>query len=184
MPPTHNAPSNGYYKPSNPIIPVDKVLLNTLYAFTLAPSNAKQYFSNLHRIKMVSIDMASLIISIKANISVFLELSSHGRLHWHGYILFPDKESIRDFYGFVIPVLLDNNQIEIDSIEDPEIWDSYIQKQHDIMQIYLDNLNANEYLKTNMRQPEIKVKNKKISDYNHSIYKPIGVSGATDNDKV
>lgn len=68
------------------------------------------------------------IIDIFKNVAVIegqLEISRNGRIHMHGYIKF---KSPIEFY-LLLPRALTRCTIEIDYIEDIEVWKTYCEKQ-------------------------------------------------------
>lgn len=111
----------------------ENMLPNVGYAFTVSPSNTFQYFSEReNRIgKCVRIAYNKLNHSC-IQYKLYIEVSRTGRIHYHGYIWIKD---IREFFIDVVPILKDYAQIEIDTIEDDEVWEHYITKQCAIMQL-------------------------------------------------
>lgn len=72
----------------------------------------------------------------------YLEISKHGLLHWHGYVRINNPEKFAHMIGYY--KYIQNHKattlvnIDIDSIDNIEIWQQYISKDADIMGVVLD----------------------------------------------
>jgi len=71
-----------------------------------------------------------------STVQTYMEMSKAGRLHFHGYIVIND---IANFYFYDLKKLKHYGTFEIDFITDPLIWDLYIKKQKDFMEIFCTN---------------------------------------------
>lgn len=116
-------------KPRN-VVPKyeDTEHLETL-AITLAPDDKLQFFDVEQRLeKFHSATRTQLTIAIKQTCYLRLrtEVSSLGRLHYHGYVTIRDRIK---FYLYTIPFLQGLYTINIKSITDEMGWDNYCQKQ-------------------------------------------------------
>lgn len=114
-----------------PILGPDKVSTNVRYTFTVAPNDDYQFWNDNEngRIKKATNHM-TYIVKRHPNINFVLnmDVSSTGRIHWHGTIMFKHDANIRYFYMEVIHDLLKNHQIEMDTIADIVVWDEYCHK--------------------------------------------------------
>lgn len=116
-------------KPRN-VVPKyeDTEHLETL-AITLAPDDKFQFFDVDDRIaKFYSATRTNLTLAIKQTCYLRLrtEVSSLGRLHYHGYVTIRDRLK---FYLYTIPYLQGNYTINIKNMQDEMGWDNYCQKQ-------------------------------------------------------
>lgn len=104
---------------------MENVVLGTKYTLTINPS--EQYFTKYLRHDMVTKGLLELFASTRSCAGhVFLELSPHGRIHYHGTIEILDPF---DFYSFFVHRLEEHGTIEIDTIEKADVWDTYCKKQ-------------------------------------------------------
>lgn len=62
---------------------------------------------------------------------MYPEISPKGRIHYHGIINLYDSF---EFYSHIIPLLNEVCMFEIDTIDDMDYWESYIQKDRNIME--------------------------------------------------
>lgn len=53
------------------------------------------------------------------------------RWHCHGIIRLRNKVSLFNWLNYVLPMLLKENKIEVDSIQDSSIWEAYCKKDSD-----------------------------------------------------
>lgn len=118
---------------------------DTWYAFTINPSNKKQFFEHgikdfykdgliMDYQKAASNRLTAQLNETKKQLNKMyniqydlrLELSHKGRIHYHGYIKVKD---VKIFYLIDIVQLQELFTYSIKDIKDPEIWDQYIKKQ-------------------------------------------------------
>lgn len=71
-------------------------------------------------------------------ITVYLEWSQRGRLHFHGVLVITNKHK---FYLHDINYLMGHGNIELDTIADPAIWDLYCRKNQESVYDYYAELN-------------------------------------------
>lgn len=78
------------------------------------------------------------------SLKLYLEISSQGRLHFHGYIMIKD---IPKFYYDTVPDMVKHASIEMDTIKDTEVWEKYCRKQEEFIQpwIYEELYNGDVY---------------------------------------
>lgn len=130
----------------NVIAPED-ILLNTMYTFTISWSDHYQYWGENLRIDKNYLASAKLLHDIKPEFFLNMEVSKNGRLHWHGYILFKDYDSVRDFYVNSLYKIEMKAIMEIDTITDIQKWEDYIVKQTKFMNKTLSNQIAFDVVK-------------------------------------
>jgi len=70
------------------------------------------------------------------------DVSRTGRIHYHGKIRFKTIDAIKKFYLKYIYKLSDKFQIEMDTIDDEEVWDEYCTKSHHIWDIHVTSHSA------------------------------------------
>jgi len=107
----------------------EEMVTNRKYTFTFNPSNDGQYFNAENRIDLVKKQMETLLVRLSAEITVRMEVSKMGRLHWHGTIKFPYDKNIADFFILQIHMLQSKGTYEIDNIAKPSDWQEYCNKQ-------------------------------------------------------
>lgn len=103
------------------------------YSITLNPEDAYQFWDMPDRLALFEKHhlnhLKKLAIHDRINVCVFdlhLELSPAGRLHYHGYLRMLNKKT---FYLYTLHKLAKQYQYEIDVINDPQVWDDYVNKQ-------------------------------------------------------
>lgn len=104
---------------------------NTVYAITINPNDKMQHFdlSVVQRWNTFTTKISKDFMDELAPFSkytLYIELSKKGRLHMHGTIEITD---VFGFYMRAIPYLCSHTQIEMDTIKDITIWNSYCTKQ-------------------------------------------------------
>lgn len=124
-----------------------KLMPGREYAITIAPCNQKQYntsqnIDNKNRyqlfraywaryIEKLSLQNIILRMTIEISEPFNLKKDSLGpRLHLHGTIEFGTRIALQNFLLYEYHTLLGYNNIDIDTIEDPDYWDRYCKKQH------------------------------------------------------
>lgn len=124
------------------IISPETVELNVDYAITFAPSDEYQYFGTPEREESLHGYMKTFVLRIvPALLKLQMEISRSGRLHYHGTIKFFTIAQVKTFFVSIINKLLKKFQIEIDTIKDPKIWQTYMYKSKSMF--------PNGYIETN-----------------------------------
>lgn len=119
----------GFEKPRNCLLKYEDVKEGTLYSLTLNP--AEQYHKKPDRQIHVISDLLKLFRSDKSCMGhVYVEISPHGRVHFHGVIGILDRW---EFYLNLVPRIEDRYTIEIDTIKDENVWLKYCQKQQEYL---------------------------------------------------
>lgn len=124
------------------IIKPECVELNIPYAITVNPCDDHQYFKldTSSRIESCKIFMIHCIDNMAATpIILYPEVSSKGRIHWHGLIKFKTYPDVLKFFITHVPGLLSKASIEIDTISDPHVWDEYCTKQKSLFDWSIQN---------------------------------------------
>lgn len=120
----------GYEKPRNCTIKLEDIKENTLYSLSLNPSE-QHYKKATDRMLYVIGDVLKLFHRDRSCVGhVYVEVSPHGRIHFHGVLGILDR---LDFYVNMVPKIEDAYTIEMDTIKDEAIWKDYCQKQQEWM---------------------------------------------------
>lgn len=123
-----------YTSPKHSLPPPEEIVPNEWYTFSLNPLN--QYPSdNLNKRWSSVYQEIQAIISqfyTSAYIEGHLEISRTGRIHMHGWIKF---EKVADFY-LTLPLILTKCTLEIDYINDVNVWEAYVTKSNKILAQY------------------------------------------------
>jgi len=122
--------------------PLEEIQILTLYTFTI----------NLQQKLNLTIQQRVRQYEYKINhffkdymyIEIYPELSSSGRLHYHGICSFTSLQNIWFFYENMHRQ--NGYTLEIDTIEDLPKWNTYCTKQNKYKFIY-DNLNISYQIK-------------------------------------
>jgi len=88
------------------------------------------------------------------DIRVNSEFGAYGRWHFHGCIVLKD---VLKFYVYDLPKLKKNGALEIDTIDNPDEWEEYCDKEQHFVESFLKELNASGVIDTTMPQPKNKV---------------------------
>lgn len=128
------------------VLPIEKVQVGTLYTITVAPSNDHQKWDESERVREFTKYYKTYVFKqlLPNSFAVMIEISSTGRLHFHGSIKFVSDKEILKFYTYTIHNLLRGNQIEIDTIADLSAWETYCNKQS---RFKLGSITSQEYSK-------------------------------------
>lgn len=105
------------------------------YSFTVNP--AEQYFGDVERFRKVIYLMKSKLSSPRFEYKLYIEASPKGRVHGHGYIW------IHDPFGFVlfdVPFMERFMNIDIDDINDEDVWYNYCTKQLHITRTQINRM--------------------------------------------
>lgn len=119
-------------QPKNSIVKPENINYKEWYTFTINPCDTYQYFKDKDRVNSFhkywdSYFYLKLTTKDIADVELRLEVSPLGRLHYHGMIQFRNLEA---FFVDIIHDLTTIATIEIDKINDKEIWDNYVTKQN------------------------------------------------------
>lgn len=117
------------------LVKPEDVVETVEYAFTLNPGDQpnqsglgvnefKRWFT-AQRISILN------ILGNYANIDLYPEISSKGRIHFHGFLTIKD---IFNFYYKCVPRLMVHYSIEMDTIADRAVWKTYCTKQEEFVQ--------------------------------------------------
>lgn len=128
----------------------DKVLLaiGVIYAFNINPDNqyvikSKKSVADADRLQRFVRAWNNLLTELSiSNIEYYLHMEASepykgtesataqfSRLHWHGYIRFPNVESLRWFHLYGASLLTHSSTFCIKPITDPDMWYGYVHKQ-------------------------------------------------------
>lgn len=114
-----------------------------LYAFTINPNDNNQFWEKDREDRYQLFRDGSLKRLKDAldtsNFTLHLDISSAGRMHWHGYISWDNLEDYYDFQIKSIYRLKKWSNIEIDYINDKQIWREYVIKYHRIKKLIIKN---------------------------------------------
>lgn len=151
---------------------------NVWYSFSIAPNDANQFFeqNTTQRVKQfIAVTTKRLKKCPFMNFNLYLDISSRGRLHWHGWIKWDDNEEIFNHFLYNQNRLEKWAQIEIDVINDNEVWDKYVKK---ICHLVKRNINKRSVLDEDAEEGIMKYfGNKKSNKYDKEL-----LEDETDND--
>lgn len=117
-----------FAKPKHQLIAPEEVNPSCTYTFTVSPREQYTHSKDLTLEKHLK-QILTIINKLGTNkdyyFQLYPELSSTGRLHYHGTI------KISNPFNFYLNVqkVIDDCTMEIDTIEDPDIWKQYQLKQ-------------------------------------------------------
>jgi len=95
--------------------------------------------------------MVSIFYSLNyCTIKVNSEFGAYGRWHFHGCIMLTD---VMKFYIYDLPKLRKHGALEIDTIEDPDKWEDYCDKEQHLVNSFLSELKAVGSIDTSMPNP-------------------------------
>lgn len=119
----------GFEKPRNSTLKLEDIKENTLYSLSLNPSD--QRLTKPDRMLHVIGDALKLFHRDRSSMGhIYVEVSPHGRIHFHGVIGILDR---LEFYVNMLPRIEDDYTIEMDTIKDEKIWHDYCVKQQEWM---------------------------------------------------
>lgn len=116
------------------ILPMEEIYPFYWYAITLAPCDAHQMFDKTQnrsiafRLYVVHY-LFKEICTLSSTLRCSIELSSRGRLHLHGVIMFCSNHAISDFFEHRIHSLLQRYEICMKKIVDNDWLNVYCKKQ-------------------------------------------------------
>lgn len=121
---------NYYPKRQRHTVPkFEHVSEDDVFAITIAPDDDWQYFKKTDRLKVFKDKFRTfLTFTIKqyAQLELFVEVSSNGRLHYHGVINIRDKMG---FYLYAVPALEEQSTVCIKAASEMHEWYAYCTKQ-------------------------------------------------------
>lgn len=116
----------GKFKALHACIAPEHLKVNEKYAFSLNqsydPEDLKTSIDHLYKMLNCCDSIAELVL--------YPEYSPIGRLHYHGYITIMDKYG---FYSKDIHMIKKYGSFELDTIEHPNKWIKYCEKNNDMM---------------------------------------------------
>lgn len=120
---------NNMTKPRNQVPKYEDVEHHEDLAITLAPCDRYQFFKaedrlktfeGSHRIKLTICAHGYCYFRLRT------EISSHGRLHYHGYVTIKNRLK---FYLYTLPALEDDYTVVIKPVQSEADWENYCLKQ-------------------------------------------------------
>lgn len=126
----------GYSKKRNDVLSLEDVKVNVHYALTINPNDQHQYFGEPRRELLFNADLKDSFFPTEIERDLYMEVSPKGRLHWHGLLLFREREEIFRFYTRVISNWIRESTVTLKAITSMEDWLKYCKKQelfHDIL---------------------------------------------------
>jgi len=149
---------NSYEKSLNALPKYEDMKIGVEYALTVNVSDSCEWgppglaSANSFNFDLVNVNRhihqcylfftETMAYSDRIHIRLHTEISRKGRVHFHGYIKFMDKEALFMFYGKVSHNLEFIMNIKVVPITDLEAWATYCTKQKDLLPldiIYFDN---------------------------------------------
>lgn len=136
------------FKPKYSCVKPEDIHLGLKYSFSYNPED-QPLFEKFYKMKLNTLNDWSqkyedIFTTLKyCKISIYLEISSNARFHWHGYI---EILNIVPFLLHDCAKLKHYGTYEIDIIKDPLIWDKYITKQKSFMEIYCNKNDLKYYI--------------------------------------
>lgn len=117
-------------KPTGMIEP-KSIGLDIMYAITINPNDDFQFWTDpeSERIKKAT-NHLKYVIKHNPNYDFHLviDVSRIGRIHWHGTIRFKHLNHVRMFYTEFLHDFLSKHHLDMDTIKDPVVWNSYMYK--------------------------------------------------------
>lgn len=109
---------------------VSDLKVGEIYSVTLNPNDRYQYWDHEKRFEMFCKWLLKIMHGLRSHVELDLhtEISLKGRLHAHGKIVFKD---VYNFYLKDFNMLIGMCNIDIDTINNQDIWDTYVSKQQD-----------------------------------------------------
>lgn len=136
MNPPYKKPDRGFIMAPEDIEPLRE------YTFTLNPDDDHQYWAYPDRIDMVKEWGIHVIDKLSAQISLYIEISRLGRLHFHGTIKWNGSKQVLAFYCNELHDVLKHGQIEIGNIDSLSEWSEYCQKSKHIISLEIHTTDA------------------------------------------
>lgn len=132
-------PHKAQFKGSNAkctFLKPENIVEGTIYAFTYNPST-QPYRDGIgpNPIKFWWDNIVDEFNEYKyCELMLYPEISSMGRLHFHGVIIILDTAK---FYYYTVPEMVKNASIEMDTVKDELVWYEYCTKQEVFIQQFL-----------------------------------------------
>lgn len=116
----------------------EQICLGDEYSFSFNPEDQpifdKWYNVKINGLKFFSEKNENVLVTLRfCEVRVQMEVSSKGRLHYHGYIRI---ENVPKFIIHDLAKLRHYGTYEIDIIKDKDIWRTYVDKQKHFMENY------------------------------------------------
>lgn len=126
-------PSNG----SNFVAP-ENIVENEWNTITLNPAHNQYYEKG--SFERFNLWTAYVYTYLKQNLNycdleLFPEISSKGRLHLHGYIKI---KLVAEFYLHDVAKLVQFGNVEVDTVKDMQVWDTYVRKQVKVLKSFTE----------------------------------------------
>lgn len=105
------------------------------YAITLNPNDARQFWDlyNENRVQSMEGYVNTYLLKYYkdfCSLIIYMESSPNGRLHFHGTIMFYCYGDIKRFVLSEINKIQKQWHIDMDTIKDEKIWETYCSKQN------------------------------------------------------
>lgn len=139
------------------------------YTFTVNPNDKFQFWDDhlndrISKSKSHCNKLLRTYCSIK--VKLHMDVSRTGRIHWHGTVKFPSDEAIKTFYIKYIHEMLEEHQIEMDTINDIEYWNDYCTKIKHLVDVVCTTETASKAMKElYLGSSTESVKYKRIDEY-------------------
>lgn len=155
---------NSFSDAGSVIVSPETVSVTEWYTITINPET--QLFGDPDRFMLVSSYVYGKLKNIN-HIECYLypEISGKGRIHFHGKIKIID---VIDFYLYGVYKLMLIGHIEIDTIKDVKVWDTYMTKSCPMMASLCRSTPTNVYLS------EVLSKRLHAQEYRMHIFDTIG----------
>lgn len=127
----YTASAKSYDNRRHKLLPPEEMIPDTMYTCNINPEI--QPLTPKFTLDLITWHngMDNMFKSLKhSSVKLNLELSSNSRWHYHGTIKI---SNIMKFYIFDLPILKESCSLEIDKIEDLNIWTAYCTKQESLM---------------------------------------------------
>lgn len=120
--------------------PPERIDPERIYSFSFNPQS-QPLFERFYNVKLNTLsswsdEQEQIFKSLKhASVEICQEISSRGRLHYHGYIKI---HNVIPFYLTSLKHIAHYGTYEIDEINDNEKWAKYVSKQESLMKPYCE----------------------------------------------
>lgn len=125
------APSKTFSKSKHVTIPYEDFNVGEWYAITINPCDKYQHWEAGNRVGRLLTEIKSDIIFFNImQYELWMEISSKGRLHFHGYVK-AEKENEKNFFFISgLPRLLRKCTVVLKELDENEMeWNRYCRKQ-------------------------------------------------------
>lgn len=147
------------------------------YTLTISPNDKLQHFNSINRLRKVTDDVRTLLYNtlgstlryeLYTEVSYPTEIQNNrgGRIHYHGIIYLTPVQKAKMYVEY-LPKLTNECRIELDTIQDLAIWQSYIIKDKEAMFAYCKEEHVPYKLDNHMAKPTLQKEkvNKGVYDY-------------------